>query len=184
MPSWCQLATLICHARYTGAVADEWSQWMPTLASWLHRRLSWWQPKMPWWLNQMEIFSALLALCAGNSPVTGEFPSQRPVTRSIDVSLICAWINGWVTNREAGDSRRYRAHYGVTLMAAGDRGMVTVVASPFQPPNWRCSPIYIVMNYSDCFEDMIWWYCLSPFVSLHAFHQNYPSDNSVCIKCL
>ena len=38
-----------------------------------------------WWLHQMEIFSALLALCVGNSPVTGEFPSQRPVTRSFDV---------------------------------------------------------------------------------------------------
>ena len=35
----------------------------------------------------MEIFSASLALCAGNSPVTGEFPSQRPVTRSFDVFL-------------------------------------------------------------------------------------------------
>ena len=33
----------------------------------------------------METYSALLALCAGNSPVTGEFPSQRPVTRSFDV---------------------------------------------------------------------------------------------------
>ena len=33
----------------------------------------------------METFSALLALCVGNSPVTGEFPSQRPVTRSLDV---------------------------------------------------------------------------------------------------
>ena len=33
----------------------------------------------------METFSALLALCAGNSPVTGEFPTQRPVTRSFDV---------------------------------------------------------------------------------------------------
>ena len=33
----------------------------------------------------MEKFSVLLALCAGNSPVTSEFPSQRPVTRSIDV---------------------------------------------------------------------------------------------------
>ena len=32
----------------------------------------------------MEIFSALLALCAGNSPVYGEFPAQRPVTRSFD----------------------------------------------------------------------------------------------------
>ena len=30
-------------------------------------------------------FPASLAFCAGNSPVTGEFPSQRPVTRSFDV---------------------------------------------------------------------------------------------------
>ena len=32
----------------------------------------------------METFSALLAICTGNSPVTGEFPAQRPVTRSFD----------------------------------------------------------------------------------------------------
>ena len=41
--------------------------------------------KSPWWRHQMEIFSALLAICAGNSPVTGEFPTQRPVPRSFDV---------------------------------------------------------------------------------------------------
>ena len=33
----------------------------------------------------METFSALLAICAGISPVTGEFPAQRPVTRGFDV---------------------------------------------------------------------------------------------------
>ena len=33
----------------------------------------------------METFSALLAFCVGNSPVTGEFPAQKPVTRSFDV---------------------------------------------------------------------------------------------------
>ena len=33
----------------------------------------------------MEIFSTLLAICAGNSPITGEFPAQRPVTRGFDV---------------------------------------------------------------------------------------------------
>ena len=38
-----------------------------------------------WWRHQMELFSALLALCVSNSPVTGEFPAQRPVTRSFDV---------------------------------------------------------------------------------------------------
>ena len=35
----------------------------------------------------METFSALLAICAGNSPVIGEFPAQRPVTQSFDVSF-------------------------------------------------------------------------------------------------
>ena len=40
---------------------------------------------LPWWRHQMETFSALLAICAGNSPVPGEFPTQRPVTRSFDV---------------------------------------------------------------------------------------------------
>ena len=38
-----------------------------------------------WWRHQMDTFSALLAFCAGNSPVTGEFPAQRPVTRSFDL---------------------------------------------------------------------------------------------------
>ena len=38
-----------------------------------------------WWRHQMRTFSALLAICAGNSPVSGEFPTQRPVTRSIDI---------------------------------------------------------------------------------------------------
>ena len=38
-----------------------------------------------WWRHQMETFSALLAICAGNSSVSGEFPAQRPVTRSFDV---------------------------------------------------------------------------------------------------
>ena len=64
----------------------------------------------------METFSALLAICAGNSPVIGEFPAQRPVTRSFDIPLICAWINGWVNNGKVGDLRRHRAHYDVTAI--------------------------------------------------------------------
>ena len=38
-----------------------------------------------WWRHQKETFSALLALCAGNSLVAGEFPAQKPVTRSFNV---------------------------------------------------------------------------------------------------
>ena len=37
-----------------------------------------------WWRHQMETFSVLLAISAGNSPVPGEFPTQRSVTRSFD----------------------------------------------------------------------------------------------------
>ena len=36
-----------------------------------------------WWRHQT--FSALLAICAGNSPVPGEFPTQRPVTRRFNI---------------------------------------------------------------------------------------------------
>ena len=39
---------------------------------------------LSWRRHQMETFSALLAFCGGNSPVIGDFPSQRPVTRSFD----------------------------------------------------------------------------------------------------
>ena len=55
--------------------------------------------------------SALLSICAGNSPVTGEF---------------CAWINGWVNNGEAGDLRHHQTHYDVTVM-------VTLTALLTQP---------------------------------------------------
>ena len=64
----------------------------------------------------MATFSALLAICAGNSSVTGEFPTQRPVTRSFDVFFDLRLNNGWVNNREAGDLRRQRAHYDVNVM--------------------------------------------------------------------
>ena len=44
---------------------------------------SWWRHQM--FRHQMETFSVLLTLCVGNSPVTGEFPTQKPGTRSFDV---------------------------------------------------------------------------------------------------
>ena len=38
-----------------------------------------------WWRHKLETFFALLGLCEGNSPVTGEFSSQKPVTWSFDI---------------------------------------------------------------------------------------------------
>ena len=44
-----------------------------------------WDTFKIWWRHKMETFSALLAICSGNSPVIGEFPAQRPVTQGFDV---------------------------------------------------------------------------------------------------
>ena len=54
-----------------------------------------------WWRHQMETFSALLALCAGNSPSLVNSPHKGQWRRALMFSLICAWIN----NGEAGDLR-------------------------------------------------------------------------------
>ena len=43
------------------------------------------QRGLSWRRHQMETFSLLLAICEGNSPVSGEFPTQRSGTRSFDV---------------------------------------------------------------------------------------------------
>ena len=64
----------------------------------------------------METFSTLLALCVGNSPVTGEFPAQRPVTRSFDVFFDLRLNKHLSKHREAGDFRRHCAHYDVIVM--------------------------------------------------------------------
>ena len=59
----------------------------------------------------METFYALLVFCAGNSPVTGEFPAQKPVTQSLDVFFDLRLNNGLVNTREAGDLRRHLDQY-------------------------------------------------------------------------
>ena len=93
-----------------------------------------------WWRHQMEIFSTLLAICAGtgdrwpvNSPHKGQWRGD------LMFSLICAWINGWVNNGEAGDLRRHRAYYDVTVMGCH---VTCSLMCPFAiPPNgqeiWR-----------------------------------------------
>ena len=92
----------------------------------------------PWWRHQMETFSALLALCAGNSPVFfiltshddvikwKNFPRYWPFVRGIHwlpvnsphtgqwrgdlmFHLICTVTNPWANNREADYLRRHRA---------------------------------------------------------------------------
>ena len=68
------------------------------------------------WRHQMKTFSALLALCAGNSPVTSEFPSQRPVTRNFDVFFYLHLNKRLSKQRWGCDLRRHRAQYDVTVL--------------------------------------------------------------------
>ena len=75
----------------------------------------------------METFSALLAICAGNSPVPGEFPHKGQWRGAFKCSLICTRINDWVNNGDAGDLRRYRAHYDVTVMSVVLKVQLTFV---------------------------------------------------------
>ena len=69
-----------------------------------------------WWRHQMETFSALLALCAGNSLVPVNSPHKGQWRGALMFSLICAWINDWVNNCETGDLRCHRGHYDVNVV--------------------------------------------------------------------
>ena len=79
------------------------------------KHIPWGCCNVPWWRHQMEIFSALLAHCAGihRSPVNSPHKGQWRGT--LIFSLICAWIKCWVNNRDAGNVRRSGAHYDVTV---------------------------------------------------------------------
>ena len=66
--------------------------------------------------------SALLALCAGNSPVNSLHKGQW--RGSLMFSLICARTNGWVNHRYAGDLRRHLGHYDVIVMIVTQCPMV------------------------------------------------------------
>ena len=65
---------------------------------------------------KMETFSSAMALCEGNPPFTGKFPSQSQWCGALMFSLMSAWTNGCENNREAGDLKQHRAHYDITVM--------------------------------------------------------------------
>ena len=110
---------------------------------WIIQTITW---ADTWWRHQMETFSALLALCAGNSPVTGEFPHKGQWRGALMFYLICACTNGWVNNLDAGDLRRHRAHYDVTVMRQNEY-----------------SPFLCVSVYRHIFHPCL---CLTPFLVL------------------
>ena len=101
----------------------------------------------PWWRHQMETFSALLAICAENSPVPVNSPHKGQWRGALMFSLICVWINDWVNNGEAGDLRRYRIHYDVTVMRTATALSVAIGSSRYVKLSFRiCSSLTIKRN--------------------------------------
>ena len=98
-----------------------------------------------WWRHQMETLSVLLAIFVWNSPVPVKSPHKGQWRGALMFSLICVWINGWVNSGEAGDLRRYRAHYEVIVMnhrshAFGTFFMITLWRARVKHeirPTWR-----------------------------------------------
>ena len=73
------------------------------------------------WPFSKEIYQSMMTSSNGNNfritgHLCGEFTGNWRGQWAFMFSSICVWINGWVNNREAGDLRRYRVHYDVTLI--------------------------------------------------------------------
>ena len=92
-----------------------------------------------WLPHQMETFSALLAIYARNSPHKSQWRG------AFMFSLICAWIEDWVNNLEAGDLGCHRVHYGVVVMKGNGTTLPTLCAEFCKPlvPLQR-GPIYYI----------------------------------------
>ena len=128
-----------------------------------------------WWRHQLEIFSTFLVFVRGlhrspmNSPHKGQWRG------ALVFSVICAWTNGWVNNREASDVRRHHAHYDVTVIEynkhAHGRGYHLLFTTAFQSIcNHHNGQNRLIAHLKCCFYALFLWklvikrHCLSiPF---------------------
>ena len=97
MEETCEHASMHCQQKYIPIISDDWAGngWLIFCPGKLHDHVIKWKhfPRYP-----------------VNSPHKGQWRG------ALMFSLICAWINYWVNNGDAGDLRRHRAHYDVTVM--------------------------------------------------------------------
>ena len=115
-----------------------------------------------WWRHQMETFSALLTICAGNSPVSGEFPTQRPVTRSFDVYFDLrpnkrlskqSW--GWWFETP---SRPFWRHRNVLKKNNSSRTIIHELnASKWSVLWWPCTHAVLCLFLSARVDIEVWW---------------------------
>ena len=122
-----------------------------------------------WWRHQMETFSTLLAICAGNSPVmhNGQWCG------ALIFSLIS--INGWVNNREAGDLWHHHTHYDVTAM--DNHQIASLTNMNFLLKSNQIIVIWDSLNaFSQSNTSWIWWCYIITF--LGTLRERYYTDPS------
>ena len=111
----------------------------------------WCQLFIAWWRHEMETFSALLAFCAGNSPVTGEFPTQRPVTRSFDV-FFELWLSkqSWGWWSETPSSSLWRHCIGKAALYSLRNNSIYIVFLYLRlvPIHTLVAPIFLLPTFS------------------------------------
>ena len=141
----------------------------------------------------MEPFSALLAICAGNSPVPGEFLAQRPVTRSFDVFFDLRlnkrlrkqswgwWFEtlSWSLWRQCNDNEIRWYHYFCALSTS--RVNVHTTIDPFPD-------LHIVTPEISCFKAFVLFFisvfvCVCVCVCLFWVYQFQYSLHNYPMKC-
>ena len=123
---WIQPITLFVKFYQNGDLKLYWSNLITISGSFVHRRI---ENRAWWWVT-----TCIHTNIAHNDVIKWKhFPRYWPFVRGIHrssvnsphkgqwrgalmLSLICARINGWVNNGEAGDLRRHRAHFDVIVM--------------------------------------------------------------------
>ena len=108
----------------------------------------------------METFSALLAICAGNSPASGEFPAQRPVTRSFDVFFDLS-LNKRLRKQSWGWWFETLSH--PLWRHCNDQ-------SPIHISPWRASFVYDIVYCDNCPDNEPWYVLLALYVLTRYHH--------------
>ena len=132
----------------------------------------------------METFSALLAICAGNSPVPGEFPTQRPMTRSFDVffdlclnkQLSKEWQGWWFEtlscslwrHRNGTTNKGFKRDTTGHTVAISTRNQRSLGIHPTRWRLYRCCTKITVSKFS---QNGKFWY----FIVLRSSCEMYPS---------
>ena len=149
--------------------------------------------RLSWWRHQMETFSALLAICVGNSPVSGEFPAQSPVTQSFD-AFFDLRLNKQLSKRSWGwwfetlPRPLWRHSNGMwTKTAKYETGVLrsqvcakmvrTGLKSKQCWHQWHCPTSAYLQGYF--FYELRRWFCMAAAVSLPKITGVFPHEGPV-----